>query len=103
MPHNNPHMRVASLRPKSERERLQEAIAADCLAAWQAAKDGEQHARHFNPVESRGCAETARMASEAAYYPQLPQIIVTQPIDAEASYHDYFTRRYGLGGAEKQE
>jgi len=103
MPHNNPHQRVASLRPESERERQQEAIAADCLAAWQAAKDGEQHNRHFSLVQSRGRAETARMAGEAAHYPELPQIIVTQPIDAEASYHDYFTCRYGLGGAEKQE
>ena len=103
MPHNNPHQRIASLRPKSEREKKLARIAADCVAAWQAAKDGEEHSRHFSQVESRSRAETARMAIESASYPQLPQIIVTQPVDAEAGYNDFLTRRYGLGGAEKQE
>ncbi|WP_342753778.1 hypothetical protein AAGQ96_13025 [Pantoea sp. MBD-2R] len=103
MPHNNPHQRVASLRPKSEREQELDRIAADCVVAWQAAKDGEEHSRHFNQVENRGRAETVRMARETANYPQLPQIIVTQPVDVEAGYNDFMTRRYGLGGAEKQE
>ena len=103
MPHNNPHQRVASLHPKSERERQLEAIAADCMAAWQAAKDGEHHARHASPVESRGCAETARMAREAAHYPQIPQILIPEPFNNTPGYHDYTTRIHGAGGAERQE
>ncbi|RRZ93673.1 hypothetical protein [Erwinia sp. 198] len=91
------------MRPKPERERQQEAIAADCLAAWQAAKDGEQHHRHFSLVQSRGGAETARMASEAAHYPQLPQILMPEPFNNTPVYHDYTIRIHGAGRAEKQE
>lgn len=103
MSQNNPHMRVALSRPKSDREQMLARIAADCGAAWLALKAGESHPRHVSMVESTMKRWTRKFAEEAAFYPKLPEIIVTEPVNMEQAYHDYVTRRYGLGGAERQD
>lgn len=101
--HNNPHMRVASLRPKSDREIQLARIAADCGAAWLAAKEGESHQRHFSQLLSRRLAETKRMAYEAAFLPVQPKIIVTAPPVQRDAFSDYLNRHHGAGGSERQE
>ncbi len=103
MTHDDHHKMAESLRPKSDRELMLARIAADCGAAWQAAREGNHHPRHFSQMDSRKRAETARMAKQAAYYPRVPEIIVTEKFDPASAYHDFITRRYGLGGAERQE
>ncbi len=103
MPTSNPHVEVRSLRPKSAREQLFAQIAAECGAAWKAAREGQQHPRHYDSLESRRRAETARMAKESAFFPELPQIIVTTPPVQRDAYSDYLDRHHGSGGAERQE
>lgn len=96
MPTSKPHNGAASSCPYA-------AIVAGVGEAWMAAKEGRHHPRHMSLLERRGKAETARMAKEAAHYPELPQIIVTTPFDHEKAYSDFINRRYGLGGSERQE
>lgn len=103
MPHNNPHQRVALLRPKSARETEQDRIAAECGAAWLAAKNGETHPRQFDYLERRREAETANKAWLSSFRPELPKIIVTSPPVRRDGYGDYLDRRRGFGGAELQE
>lgn len=103
MPNLNPHMRAESLRPKSDRELQLARIAAECGAAWLALKAHEPHPRHVSMAETTMKRWTRKFAEEAAFYPKLPQIIVTVPVDPSKGYDDYLTRRYGLGGSERQE
>lgn len=103
MPHDNPHMRAESLRPKSDRELQLARIAAECGAAWLALKAGEPHPRQQTMAERTLKRWTRKFAEEAAFYPKLPQIIVTTPPDHAKSYADFISRRYGLGGNERQE
>jgi hypothetical protein len=103
MPNLDPHMRAESLRPKSDREQMLARIAAECGAAWLAAKEGEHHHRHYNSIDSRKKAETANSAWLASFLPVQPQIIVTAPLIQRDVFSDYLDRHHGAGGAARQE
>lgn len=103
MPNLNPHMRAEFLRPKSDREQMLARIAADCGAAWLALKAEESHPRHETMAERTMKRWTRKFAEEAAFYPKLPQIIVTAPLVERDAFSDYLNRHHGAGGAARQE
>lgn len=79
MPNLNPHMRAESLRPKSDREQMLARIAADCGAAWLAAKEGKSHQREYDSVASRERAERRNSNWHASFLPELPRIHTSEP------------------------
>lgn len=103
MPNTNPHVEARLLRPKSDREQMLERIAADCCAAWQAAKDGKTHPRHVSMAERTVNRWTRKFAEEGAFYPKLPQIIVTAPLIQRDAFTDYESHRHGAGWSVRQE
>lgn len=78
-------------------------ILAGVVAAWEAAKRGEEHPR-LNQMHIRTRRKhTAMYAYQASFFPVRPTIIVTQPSDPSKMHSDYTDRRFGLGGAIRQE
>lgn len=101
-----PEHRRASYRYKASRmtdmERKMESIAWDAGRAWLALKAGEDHARINTKSVPERMSElrTRRYAEAASFYPQRPEIIVTE---MDELFLDYRAPRLGAGGAIRQE
>lgn len=82
--------------------RKQEALDG-VLAALNAHSEGNYHPRLLTPHRRAEMYETQRLktvARDTAFFPRLPQIIVTKPVE---EWHDFTTERHGLYGAILQE
>lgn len=88
----------------SEMERKKQTIALSVIEATEAQKEGVDHPRLLTDERKEKLhreAVTRVYAAEAAFYPKLPEIIVTVPPTEER--RDYKESRRGRFGAVLQE
>ncbi|MCU5780474.1 hypothetical protein N5923_23560 [Erwiniaceae bacterium BAC15a-03b] len=84
-------------------EAQKQEVLAGVVAAWSAAKRGEQHDRLNQMKIKTKRKRTSLLALESSFWPKQPKIIVTDPAEIREVYSDYTDRRFGLGGAARQE
>ncbi|WP_313682392.1 hypothetical protein [Pantoea sp.] len=87
----------------AEINRRKQEVLEGVMAALAAQKEGRDHPRLWTPArkaEQREARRLKRIALDTAFFPRLPQIIVTQPTE---DWRDFTNTIRGRFGATRQE